>query len=419
MAHGGGARQPFRDAARGFRVKVEGVRGEGAAPVAGAVREGGEPRIAGSPAAMPRVTGAVIVYRLFDVAYEIRLDRALDLLAARAPERVRPVRGEAQAIQIPNPPVTVILGHESIVVGDGRSDAEVSARIFDFGGVSLRLRFTPPPRVPWPEWAAFGSRVDAEVDLNPIFAHHLRLLLDRIAPALVRAATAAVTEDYVVFRIERLTGGHGESLSADAIREEDVVPLLLNERRPLSAVARRELLPHRFSYYADDLAILTWDNALVVEPVESDTDVQYVLEFANAQLLELRVYDAILDAELPKMYDRIAAARSGRARTLLSRRYAPLLADLQTLVADSTELVERVENSLKVTDDVYLARIYAAALEIFRGRAWRAGIDRKLAIIRETYAMLNAESQSARAEVLELAIVLLIVAEIVVAMIVR
>ena len=42
------------------------------------------------------------------------------------------------------------------------------------------------------------------------------------------------------------------------------------------------------------------------------------------------------------------------------------------------KIVERVENSLKVTDDVYLARIYAAALEIFRGRVWRAGIDRKL-----------------------------------------
>ena len=29
---------------------------------------------------------------------------------------------------------------------------------------------------------------------------------------------------------------------------------------------------------------------------------------------------------------------------------------------------------------MYLARIYSAALEIFRGRAWRAGIDRKLAL---------------------------------------
>jgi len=46
-----------------------------------------------------------------------------------------------------------------------------------------------------------------------------------------------------------------------------------------------------------------------------------------------------------------------------------VLAELQTLVVDSTELVERVENALKVTDDVYLAKVYAAALEIFRGQA--------------------------------------------------
>jgi hypothetical protein len=127
------------------------------------------------------------------------------------------------------------------------------------------------------------------------------------------------------------------------------------------------------------------------------------------------MYDAILDAELPKMYDRVAAARS-RGVALFSRRYAPLLGELQTLVADSTELMERVENSLKVTDDVYLARVYTAALEIFRGRVWRSGIDRKLAIIRETYAMLNAESQASRAEALEVAIVLLIVAELLLAL---
>jgi uncharacterized Rmd1/YagE family protein len=59
------------------------------------------------------------------------------------------------------------------------------------------------------------------------------------------------------------------------------------------------------------------------------------------------------------------------------------------------------------------ARIYAAALELFREAAWRRGIDRKLGIMRETYAMLNDESQAARSEILEMAIVLLIVAELV------
>jgi hypothetical protein len=112
------------------------------------------------------------------------------------------------------------------------------------------------------------------------------------------------------------------------------------------------------------------------------------------------------------MYDRVEALRGGGARALLRRRYAPLLGELQAQVADSTELVERVENALKVTDDVYLARVYSAALEIFRARAWRAGIDRKLAIVRETYGMLNAEAQAARSEAMELAIVLLILAEL-------
>ena len=60
----------------------------------------------------------------------------------------------------------------------------------------------------------------------------------------------------------------------------------------------RELLPHAFTYYADDLVLLSWDRALVIEPDAANSDVEYVLEFANAQLLELRLFDDILDREL-------------------------------------------------------------------------------------------------------------------------
>ena len=77
------------------------------------------------------------------------------------------------------------------------------------------------------------------------------------------------------------------------------------------------------------------------------------------------------------------------------------------------ELIERVENSLKVTDDVFLARVYAQALQEFRERTWRSGIERKMAIVRGTYDMLNAESLARRSEMLELTIVVLIVFEIV------
>jgi len=362
-----------------------------------------------------RVRGAAHAYRLLDVGYSISLDRALDLLAASAPERVRPVRGEAAALQIPNPPVAVILGGERVSVGGTPIDAEVSARIFDFGVVSLRVRLAAPEGRDWDTFVAFGNAVDVEQSIPGLLEHHAQLLFRRIAPAIVRPHIAPLREDYIVFRLHDVQGPDGNALTTEQFMQgADVAPLLLNERRTLSAAARAELLQHRFSYYADDLALLTWDNALVLDRAAGETDVEFILEFANAQLLELRYYDAVLDGELPKLYDRIESARAGGGR-FFTRRYSHLLGDMQRLFADTTELVERAENSLKVTDDVYLARIYLAALEIFRGRAWRAGVDRKLTLVRETYEMLNGEAQAARAEGLEWVIVLLILAEIVMA----
>lgn len=358
-----------------------------------------------------RVDGSAIAYRLFDVGYAINLDHASALTPTVA-MRVRPARPEAQALQIHNPPLLLEIGTEPIVVHGCRCEGEVFARLYDFGVCALQIRVPAPPSLSWDEYAHFGRDLDVNVDLTPVFDRRLRELLDRLGPAIERPQLAPVTEDYVVFRFQSLRDVAGAAVPPQILSDEHLVPLLLGERRKLSEAARRELLPHRFSYYAEDLTILTWDNALVVEPDPHDRDVEYVLEFANAQLLELRVFDASLDAELPAMYDRVEASRA--ARSLLPRRFQPLLAALQTRVADVTETVERVENALKVTDDVYLARIYAAALELFRGQTWRQGIDRKLGIFRDTYAMLDAEARATRAEVLEVAVIVLIVAELVV-----
>jgi hypothetical protein len=306
------------------------------------------------PVADLRVQGASLVaYRLYDVGYSIQIDRALELLSTNAPERVRPLRGEAQAIQIPNPPVTIVLGREPLALDGGAPvGAEVSARIFDFGAVSLRLTVDAPDGTTWAEYTRLGNAVEASSALVPAFTQRLRALAERIAPAVERPFIAPQAEEYIVYRVARLLRPDGSVASPDLLSDDDVAPLLLDESRPLAAAARRELLPHRFSYYPDDLAILTWDNALIVEPRAHDSDVQFLLEFANAQLLELRYYDGLLDAELPRMYDRITALRKRGSRALLRRRYAPLLGELQAQVADSTEIVERVENALKVTDDV-------------------------------------------------------------------
>ena len=360
----------------------------------------------------PRVRGEAILYRLFDVGYEIHLDKAFDLLSSSSPERPKPVRGEAHAIQIKNPPVTVSLGMESVAVGDRSQPVEITARIFDFGVVSLRASL-PAPTSAWEEFVAFGVATGTSRAWG-LFEHCRDRLLEKIHAAIERPEIAPVTEEYIIYRLRSVEDTAGRPIPPDLLPDEGIARLLVGEVRPLAEGARTELLSQRFSYFDDDLAVVTWNAALVVESVPEDKDVQYVLEFANAQLLELRYYDSLLDNELPRTYDEIAAARGGFH--ILGRRFSRLLALLQTRVADATEAVERVENSLKVTDDVFLARIYGAATEIFRGPTWRRGIERKVAIIRDAYAMLNAEAQARRAEVMELIIIALIAIEIALAL---
>ncbi len=354
--------------------------------------------------------GAAVVYRLFDIGYAIELASAATLLAPSGAARTRPARTEAQAIQIANPPVSIPLGVHDLVVDGASCRGALAARVFDFGVCSVQLEIPAPAASDWDSFVRFARGVHDSGDVTGLVDRELARLRERIAPAVERPGLAPVNEEYIVFRISGMIGSDGLTAPLAALTDERLALLLLGEGRPLAPQARNALLANRFSYFADDLAVLTWDNALVVEPQANDRDVEYILEFANAQLLELRVYDALLDGELPAMYDRIEAARR---RPLPTRRFQAVLSDLQTRVADVTETVERAENGLKVTEDVYLARVYGAALELFRATAWRQGIERKLEIFRETYAMLNGEAHAARSELLEVIVILVIVAELI------
>lgn len=362
----------------------------------------------------PRVVaGAVTVLRLYDVAYAIDLAAAERLAGAEraAVGRVRLARAEPKAIDFGIPPLEIGLGSVELATELGPELATAHARVYDFGAVSLLVR-VPMAGVAWSEFVDRNNALDRAAQASPAWAELLGRLRGAIGPALERPVPDPVLEeDYLLTGVQAFDPPLG---GADVLARLDLAPLLSGERRELSEASRRELLRHTFSYYTTDLVVLTWDHAFILEP-SGDTDVADVLEVANAQLLELRYYDELLDAELPRMYDRVEAARKGFAG-LARRRYADLARQLYTVVAEVTEITERVDNALKVTEDVYLARIYGAALELFRVPALSAAVNRKLAIIRDTYTALYDEAATARAEILELGILILIVVELVLAL---
>ena len=360
--------------------------------------------------------GHVIALRLFDMAYEIDLRGAERLWADRAggtSARSRLASTPSKAVSFDVPPLVLALGPVPIGA-EGLPVPEASVRLYDFGIVALALNY-PVRDLSWPDYAAFVNRIDrtvgpgAETEVWTLLLARLR---DLIGEALDRPTAAPLQEDYLIAVVNAL----GEGMTAEALQARaDLVPLLSGEERPLSEGARRDLLAQRFSYHPDDLAVITWDRAFILEP-RGETDVADVLEMANAQLLEMRTYDEMLDDELPRMRALVEAARR-RTNVLRSRRYARLARRLHTLVAEVHELSERVDNALQVTEDVYLARVYAAAMGLFRVPNVSAAVDRKLEIIRQTYTALHAEAAGGRAELLEIAILLLIAVEIVLSLI--
>jgi len=364
------------------------------------------------------VSGAVIACRLFDIADAVDLAKA-EFLWSRLPRpagtRGRLVSTPPKAVAFGVAPLDIPLEPVSVQLEGREFQLEASVRLYDFGVARLALRLAADD-LPWSEFTgrvvAFGVLIAS--DDATIWLPLLERLRETFGPALAGPSRSSLDEDYLMAFVR----GFNETPTADELLSRiDLVPLLSGETRPLSESARRDLLRQRFSYYTDDLVVLTWDRAFIYEP-RGDSDVMDVLDVANAQFLEMRYYDQLLDAELPRMYDLVEAMQ--RTRPLLSsRRYADLARRLYGLVAEVTELREKVDNALQVTEDVYLARIYTAALDLFRVAAVSAAVDHKLAIIRDTYAALYEEASSRRAALMEAAIVLLIVAEIVLALLHR
>lgn len=362
------------------------------------------------------VSGAAIACRLFDIADAVDLAKAEFLwsqLPRPAVTRGRLVSTPPKAVSFGVAPLDISLEPVWLPLDGQKTQLEASVRLYDFGVARFSLRLVAD-QLSWSEFTARVIALDRAVASSDVWLPLLERLRETFDQALVGPLRSSLEEDYLIAFVRAFD----EAPTAEALEERiDLIPLLSGETRALSEGARRDLLRQRFSYYTDDLVVLTWDRAFIYEP-RGDSDVMDVLDVANAQFLEMRYYDQLLDAELPRMYDLVEAMQ--RTRPLLSsRRFADLARRLYGLVAEVTELREKVDNALQVTEDVYLARIYTAALDLFRVAAVSAAVDRKLAIIRDTYDALYEEASSRRAALMEAAIVLLIVVEIVLALLHR
>ncbi len=352
-------------------------------------------------------TACALCYRFFDVADEISLEKCRSLLTATRPLAL--TREGSEFIQLSNPPLAVDLGPRTLSLKSGTVQVDLGARIFDHGAIAIMVQVPIAPGTTIEALVPFADELYDAPGLQSLAEAELSKLQSQLSGAMVMPHLWAKHEEYTVLFAREIDGSPS---AAQLLEDPDLARLLLGEvKEPrLSGQEVKEVLENHFSYTDRDLAVVEWNAMFLYEPSGSD-DIVDLLEIANAQLLELRYYDDVLDKELGRVYDTIDRKKRS---SLLFSPYKQLLRDLMLNLIELSEFIERVENSLKIVGDVYLARVYEASVAQLRIKEWSDQVARKHRLLQQTYGLLRGEVDTDRALTLEIMVVVLIVLELVV-----
>lgn len=354
--------------------------------------------------------GTLRVYRLFDVADEIDLARAQAL--ATGPSERRRWEGvhSSGAIEIPRPPLHLDLGRREVPLASGPRQAAASLHLFEYGVASVLYKIPIPSGTALEELLPLAEELTVlpTPALDAAARAEAEELGRALAPAFVRPHRWEGLETFHVFLVQAFDP---PAAAQAVLGRAPLARLLLGETSatPLSEAEEADVLKHHFSYLADDLAVVDWNSAFLLEP-SGVADIADLLEFATAHLLELRYYDALLDRELQGIYAEMQAGRG--PQRLFTRRYGKLQRRTAALLLELSEMIERLENGVKIVGDFYLARVYQAAVRRFRLPSWQENVLRKQRLLADVHRLLDEATGVRRAELLEFTIILLILWEI-------
>jgi hypothetical protein len=356
---------------------------------------------------MRPLRGSFWVLVLYDVAEEIELDK-LSALIGVAPTRPQPSfkHPAPEYVRFERPPV---VEHPEPVITQTGERFDVQIKYFDYGVVSveLKLQFESD----WDELVRLSNRWVLAPETERLTSELLRARLPRVAPSLLQPYETHLNEDYYIIQIHEALDAAGQPMTAAAMlqtRGGKVAQIVRGESMPLSEAECREVLQSSLSYYPTDLLVVGWVAALVYDtPAGAEPTIQ-LLEYSNTQLLEFRHYDEVLTRVFEKVYDTLE-----HRGTLRRWKMASEAERLNTLRLDVMELTERTDNAIKFLSDMFYARAYRVAASRVGVTDYRNLVEEKLRTAGELYEFMTNEFHQARAFVLELMVVAILVIELI------
>jgi hypothetical protein len=360
--------------------------------------------------ARKRYTGQVVYIYAFDVAYEMIREPVRQLLgqavkpfvfdeSKRSPRQMYFYR--PQMVRLPSMKQEGPFG--PVVI-------QRQVKLLPMGAISITVRVpfevdTIEELVGFHDLQLNGNTLNEQVRQ---LAEEVRIELE---PYYIRPVPVLTDEEaYTVFCVEApLTNDEGLTISAESwlqAHRREVAALLTQEAdiANLSKQEAEESTGRHLSYYQNDLVVVDWDAALVVDEVKDFDETLYIMELANLQLAELEAYDRILDQSLERAYRDLAQRYRSRGH---------VLHELREIRIDLARLSDELSNITKFFGDWHFARVYENIAARFHLGDWHRTIDEKLKTLDDLYQLLNHDQNNRWMLTLEVTIVLLFIIDLI------
>lgn len=364
------------------------------------------------PASGARYAGEVVYLYAFDLAYDMARRPIRELLGQPVAQFAVDASKRSPRQLFFYKPQMVRLPPMERIGPLGAVRVERVIKLLPVGAISISVR------VPFTvnhveELVAFH---DLQFSNGSLHDEVRRLAQDVVAELgghLIRPSAQLPEEEaYTVFCLASpVLNAANEPMNAEQwfhAHRRQVAALLTQEEEPerLSKQEAEESTARYLSYYEDDLAVVDWDAALLVDAPQDFDETLYIMELANLQLAELEAYDRLFDDALERSY------RDLGEQPLRSRR--DTLRELREIRIDLARFNDELSNITKFFGDWHLARIYEKVSSRFHLAEWHRTIDGKLKTLDDLYQILKHDQNNRVMVWLEAGIVLLFIIDLII-----
>ena len=347
--------------------------------------------------------GCLRLFVFYDVGEAFDLEKLRSLVDPRGgPAQADFSRRTPEYVRFENPPIV-----EPCEPLKLRKDETLgcSLKYYEYAIVEVQLEV--PFVGTWEALMEQTSRWMDAPDVEPESRLMVKQHLQKTAAAIIKPREEWLQESYLVVELQQTKDYAGHTVTGEEILGTygaQIGQILRGEQAQLARSANERLLQGSLSYYSTDLLVVGFNAALIYDRPEEAVRTIKILEYVRVQLLEFRYYDNFMSRVLADVYNNL----DRKQNVLISRWNLPREANrLNTTRLDVMDLTERIDNAVKFVSDSFYALAYRMAATRAGVTEYRDLVEKKLNTARELYDFMMAQFNEARLFLLEAAITVL------------